>query len=334
MSNPTDFDYLALDIGAREHAWCASVHGQEEEGVVSNTPEALKALLKRLLKRTGKLRVLCEATGIYFLDTALLAKALGAEVMVINPRKAHHFAQALGQRNKTDRVDARMLLDCLLRMPFAPWQPPSANRLALRSYGRYLSQQTQDRSITLNRLHAYSATGQTPAFLLQELKRKVANIDRAIERVRAEAIRLIKADSWLQERFMALQSIIGVGEVSAISLLSELAALPEELNSRACTSMAGLDPRAYESGSSIRRPSRISRHGNSYLRQALFMPALSASLHDPGARLFMQCLVEERSKKKIQAIVAIMRKMLTVAWAMMKNPQTYDPEKLYNALKR
>lgn len=73
---------------------------------------------------------------------------------------------------------------------------------------------------------------------------------------------------------------------------------------------------------------RITRHGNKYLRRALFSPAVPAGTHDPRARAFKARLVG-RGKKKMQANVAIMRKMLTAAWAIMKYPQPYDPTRLY-----
>src|SRR5690606_39690942 len=78
----------------------------------------------------------------------------GAEVMVINPKAAHHFAKARGQRNKTDAIDAAMLLDYLPRMPFRPWQPPPLAVLQLRQYGRHLVRLTDQRTRARNQLHA------------------------------------------------------------------------------------------------------------------------------------------------------------------------------------
>lgn len=325
--------YLAFDIGARTHAWSYCINDKRRSGTIDNDPTKLKPFIEQCLKQAGQLRVLAEATGIYFLDSMLLAQQLGAEVMVINPRAAHHFAQAISQRNKTDKLDADMLLECLMRMPFKAWQPPRQAWLELRSYGRYLSQLTQDGTVARNRLHAYASTKATPTLLLRELKRKIVIIDNDIERIRAEVIELIRQDEYLLVRYDALNSITGIGSVSAISLLSELVGVPDSLSARACVSMAGLDPRVHESGTSVHKAPRISRHGNRYLRHALFMPALAAARHDQGANAFKQRLVEGRGKKKMQANVAIMRKMLTVAWAMMKNPQPYDSKKLYAEVK-
>ena len=333
MKTPNDLSWLAFDIGAKQHAWASDINGRRESGTVDNDPTKLRAFLKARLKRSGALRVLAEATGVYYLDVMLIAHELGAEVMVINPRTAHHFAQALSQRNKTDKLDAQMLLECLLRLPFQAWEPPSKTWRQLRSYGRFLVQLTDEGAADRNRLHALLNTPDSPALLRTELKRKIASNDKRIERLRAEAIALIRSDEYLWERFKALDTIQGVGEVSAVSLLSELITLPQTLSSRACVCHAGLDPRVHESGTSVHKAPRISRHGNKYLRRALFYPALAACQSDPGAKAFKARLVG-RGKKKMQANVAVMRKMLTVAWAIMKAPDPYDSARLYADLEK
>lgn len=324
--------WLALDIGAKSHVWASQKGDDREAGTIGNDPAKLRPFLQARRGKADRLRVLVEATGVYYLDVALIAHELGAEVMVINPRAAHHFAKALNQRNKTDALDARMLLECLTRMPFQAWQPPPLAWRQLRSYGRFLVQLTEDGTAARNRLHALESVTDSPTLLRRELKRTIANNDKGIERVRAQALALIKADTYLAERFHALVTLKGVAQVSAISILSELVALPSDLSSRACVSHAGLDPRVHESGTSVHKAPRISRHGNAYLRRALFHPALSAGTHDERARAFKERLVA-RGKKKMQANVAIMRKLLTAAWAIMKDPQPYDPARLYADIK-
>lgn len=324
---------VALDIGARSHAWAARCGDWSEQGTVDNTPQAVRQLLQRLGKRSSHgVRVLMEATGIYYLDTALVAYEQGAEVMIINPRAAHHFAQALGQRNKTDRLDAAMLLECLARMPFKGWEPPADNLLALRQFGRHLVQLTQERTAALNRLHAASSFQGSPAAISKDLKQLVAFLDRHIRTMREKALALIAQDASLQACFKAVSTIIGVADNAAVSLLGELLVLPTDMNARACVRQAGLDPRVFESGTSVHRRAQISRQGNKYLRRALFHPALVASQYDPGAKAFKAQLVA-RGKRKLQAIVAIMRKLLTALWIIVQHPQAYDPTKLYPSLK-
>lgn len=328
MTSSPEMAWLALDIGAKSHTWASEIDGKRENGTVENTSPALLTFLKGRLRSGMVLRMLVEATGVYYLDAALLAQELGVEVMVINPRAAHHFAKALNRRNKTDKLDALMLLECLKRMPFQAWVPPSEAHLQLRSYGRFLVQLTEMNTANKNRLHALTSARGCPRLLRDELKRMITSTDKRIARVRAQAIVLIHQDDHLSACFEALCSFKGIADVSAVAILSELITLPSTLSSRACVSHAGLDPRVFESGTSVRKAPRISRHGNKYLRRALFLPAQSAAQHDPLAKAFKERLVA-RGKKPLQATTAIMRKMLTAAWAVMKNPAPYDPTRLY-----
>lgn len=333
MKDVSNRGWLAFDVGAKTHAWASKINGQRERGSVPNDPAKLRTFLETRLKKTGQLKVLVEATGVYYLDVAMIAHELGAKVMVINPRAAHHFAKALNQRSKTDKLDAQMLLECLMRMPFQAWEPPPKAWRELRSYGRFLVQLTEAGAADRNRLHALLHTPDSPAFLRTELKRKMATNDKRIARVRAKAVALIQANDYLKVRFENLVTIKGVAETAAVSILSELVTLPETLSSRACVSHAGLDVRLYESGTSVHKAACISKHGNKYLRRALYHPAMTAATHDPGARAFKERLVG-RGKKKMQANVAIMRKMLTAAWAIMKDPQPYDSTRLYADLEK
>ncbi len=320
---------LALDIGASKHAFASESRSQVHTGEIRNDPAQIRTFLSAHLTSNGAVRVLVEATGIYYLDVALIAAELGCEVMVVNPKAAHNFAKALQRRSKTDRLDAAMLLEFLKRMPFVPWTPPRTALLELRYYGRYLTQLTEDGTAARNRLHALTSAQVSPRPLRADLRRAIASLDRRIERIRTEALALIKADSELQAAFNALTSFIGIADTSAVSLLSELMVLPRHLSSRACVCHAGLDVRLHQSGTSVNKAPRISKHGNKYLRRALFMPALSAIQHDPHARAFRQRLLD-RGKKKMQANVAVMRKMLTAAWALVRNPAQYDASKLYS----
>ena len=332
MDKSTEPVLLSLDIGARKHAFAWALGEHRETGSVDNTPATLRALLTGLMRRASGLRVLMEATGVYYLDVALLAAELGAEVSVVNPRATHNFAQAMQQRNKTDRLDVAMLLDFLKRMPFTAWTAPRKALLELRCYGRYLVQLTKEHTAASNRLHALNSMQASPAYLRADLKRFIATLERRIDRLRRHALALIKTDPPLQARFNALTSIVGVADTSAISMLSELMVLPSTLRARACVCHAGLDPQVFESGTSVHKAPHISRHGNKYLRAALFYPALSAGQHDPLAKAFKQRLLD-RGKTKMQATVAIMRKMLTAAWVIVRDPQPYDATKLYATAK-
>lgn len=319
---------IAFDVGARKHAYAACVNGKDDAGELDNTPEAIARFLARQQARCGQLRVVMEATGIYYLDMAVQLAEAGVEVMVLNPKAAHHFARAMSQRSKTDALDARMLLAYLQRMDFVPWQPPPRAVLELRQLGRHLGRLAEQKVRLKNQLHALRSTRTSPAVVIEDMQDDLASLERRIERLSAEALARVRADAALSQRFDALDSITGIGPTSALALLAELLVLPRSMNSRACVCHAGLDVRIHRSGSSVELAPRLSKHGNKYLRRALYMPAMVAIVHDPHAKAFRDRLLA-RGKKKMQALAAVMRKLLTAVWALIRNPQAYDGAKLF-----
>ena len=293
-----------------------------------NSPAGHRAVAQYLRRKNVVVRVSMESTGIYGLDLALLLhKQTGIEIMVANPRAVHHFAQALMQRSKTDPLDAVMLLEFAMRMPFQPWRPPSSAALQLCALARRLAAITEICTAEKNRLHAATVAHVFPAAVRQDVRRSIAFHDRALARLTRQSQQVIAADPVLQERFTLLDSIPGIGAASAIALLAELCML-SDLNVRQWVAMAGIDPREYSSGTSVHKKPRISKAGNRHLRRALFMPALVAVRFDPHVRDFYQRLLA-RGKEKLQVLVAVMRKLLHAIFGMFNHHTTYDGSKLF-----
>ena len=149
-------------------------------------------------------------------------------------------------------------------------------------------------------------------------------------RLAAKALQIIAADPILQERFDYLDSVPGIASASAIALLAELALLSPDLDVRQWVASAGIDPREHSSGSSVHKKTRISKAGNRHLRRALYMPALVAVQFDPHLRAFYQRLLAH-GKAKLQALVAVMRKLLHAIFGMFKHRQPYDGSKLFGS---
>jgi Transposase IS116/IS110/IS902 family len=119
----------------------------------------------------------------------------------------------------------------------------------------------------------------------------------------------------------------GIGETSALQILGELAVLPDTLDARQWVAFSGLDPRRFKSGTSVEKKPRISRGGSRHLRRALCMPALVAIRFEPYLQGFYQRLLG-RGKTPLQAVVAVMRKLLHAFFAMFQFHQPYDGSKL------
>lgn len=277
-------------------------------------------------------RVVMEATGVYHLDLALyLHSAKDLELMVLNPKAAKHFAEARQTRSKTDRIDANSLAEFGQRMPFEPWQPPSDQALALRACSRRLAALTHQRTQAKNQRHALRSTDSTPEFILEDVQLSIDQFDQQIKALQAKTVQLIAQDPQLQRPFELLLSVKGIGEKSAIQLLGELLALPQDMRAKQWVAMAGLDPRQHQSGSSVDKKARISKAGNRHLRTALFMPALVVSHRVPQVKDYYEHLIHNRGLKKIQAICAVMRKLLHAIHAMWRTDTAFDPERFYRA---
>ena len=293
-----------------------------------NSASGHKALVNWLVKHGAKARVSLEATGIYSLDLALaLDAAASIEVAVLNPKLVNRFAQTL-RRSKTDAADALVLAEYSQRMPFTAWQRPGIQELRLRTIGRYIESLVVDLAEVKNRLHTAASTSTMPRAVLVDLKQAQTALERRLAKMRREAMKLVQAEEAQRERFALLVSIPGIAQISALQILSELVLLPPGMTVRQWVAYSGLDPVHQVSGSSVHKPTRISRAGNRHLRRALYMPTLSAVRNDPHLRAFYQAL-RSRHKTGLQALMAVARKLLHAIYGIFKNGRPYDGRRLF-----
>lgn len=324
--------YCGIDVSAAELVVVVLMEsGPMRSKSFANHARGHRALVAWLRKLGRAARVSLEATGIYSLDLALaLEAAEGIEVAVLNPRLVNRFAETM-RRSKTDKADAEVLSEYSLRMPFEPWRRPSQSALALRGIARHLAALTVDHTRQKNRLGTAQASLAMPGCVVRDLKRGLQALERRMAGLRREARAVAAGDAELERRFHLLRSVPGIAEWSGIQLLGELSLLAPELTARQWAAHSGLDPAHTVSGSSVRKPSRISRAGNRNLRRALYMPALVGAHYDPHLKAFYASLLE-RGKAKLQALIAVARKMLHAIYGMFRSNSTYDGARLFPQL--
>jgi transposase len=317
-----------IDVGSKELVVAIDPGtGSIWEGAFSNDAAGYRKRIRRLTRGRSPARVCVEATGIYHLDLCLaLAQAKGVEVMVANPRATKDFARAQLRRSKTDRTDAQSLLEFVRRMDFEAWQPPGPSILALRAFSRRIQALLVTRAQEKNRLHADESVDATPRAIRESIDRHIEAIDAEIESLTESALEGIRGDRELERRFAHLVSVKGIAQASAITLLAELSLLPADMSARQWVAHAGLDPKHNESGTSVQGAVRISKVGNRHLRAALFLPAMVASQHEPRVRAFYEKLLA-RGKKPMQALVAVMRKLLHAIHGMFQHDADFDGAK-------
>ena len=321
--------FVGIDIGAT--AFEVVIRKNDKNGAVKSyqqTPKDHEKLAAQLLKLDPAC-VVMEATGIYYLNLAVVLFNSGLKVSVINPNSFNHFAKLTLTHSKTDGIDAALLAEYAHRMTPRLWTAPDPKLLSLRDIGRQINRLVGRRTEAKNNLHALQAKDSTYQPLIDDELEGIEYLEFRIERMRNMALEIIANNENLKQKLENLTAAVGIGINSAVMIIGELELLPEHLKSSQVSRFAGLDVRLTQSGTSINKPGRLSKAGNAYLRTALFMPALSAATHDANVRAFYQSLIQ-RGKKKMQALCAVMRKMLTGIWACLKLNTPFDSSKLFS----
>ncbi len=321
---------VGVDVSAKELVVAIEASGRREAAIVlTNDAEGHRKLVKLATKRSAAAQVVLESTGTYGLDLALaLHRAKRIEVMVANPRAIANFARASLQRSKTDRLDAETILEFAIRMPFEAWSPPAPHILELRALSRRIEAMSNTVVQEKNRLHANDQSEALSEFVKQDIREFVDLLGSRITRLRKQALLVIEQSQDLAKAFAHITSIKGIADASGIAILAELAVLPPDMTTRQWVAHAGLDPRQYQSGTSVHKPARISKTGNAHIRRALFMPALVAVQWEPHIKAFYEHLLERR-KTKMQANVAVMRKLLHAIHGMLEHDQDFVGEKFF-----
>jgi len=282
---------------------------------IANTPEAIAAWLASVPAGSA---VAMEATGVYHRVLAQMAHAADAGVYVLNPQVLKHYAQAVGQRGKTDLCDARMIARYAVheRSKLGPWQPPvlaadTLSRLLVRRRTLVGARQTLAQSFS--GMPVLKAQRQT---LLASFKRVIASLDLLIRR---ELARLPEMAT-LHRRLM---SIVGIGEVVATQLVAALRTL---CFTRAAAFIAytGLDPRPDDSGQHRGRR-RLSKRGPALLRCLLYNAAMSAAKSKLFKPLYLA--LRARGLQSTEAIVILARKLARIAFALYKSGEMFDPQR-------
>lgn len=263
--------FAGIDVGSAENVVVISRNKKTgKEKTFTNSPEGHLALIKYLNPDKRKIRICIEATGTYHFDLAVvLSKSKNIEVMVMNPRAVKHFAQALMQRNKTDKIDATLLATVAemldFKETFEPWRAPAETVLAFRFCARRLTELGKQKARSKNQLHALRSTLSSPEFVLNSVRQSIENIEIQINELEEYTLSLIQEDHKLTKAFDLLITIKGIALKSAISILGELMILPEDMTARQWVAHAGLDPRQHTSGKSVDKKPRLSKAGNRYL---------------------------------------------------------------------
>ena len=301
---------IGVDV-AKAELVIGVVDHPEHNGAIANAAVPIKKWLNGL---PGNARIAVESTGSYHELLVDVAQAQGLEVYVLNARDVHYYARSLGQRGKTDRLDAQVI-SRYLREHHARLHPFSAGNVAQREISRLLNRRARvvvQRQALLRSLN--DLEGVDTALLTVQLDAVLKQID---QRLAAQ----IASDVNMADTDRRLRTIAGVGELGS----AWLASLFERIrfsNSDAVVAYSGLDPRPRESGQ-MRGRRKLSKRGPAGLRRQLYMMAFSASRTKVFSPYYQA--LRARGLSSTAATVVLARKLLRIAFAVWKTKTVFDP---------
>ncbi|ARP89049.1 IS110 family transposase [Bordetella genomosp. 9] len=300
-------EVLEIAVSTQPSTWQAS----NDSGGIEQLAGQLQALRPAL--------VVLEATGGYEFEAACVLQAQGLAVAVVNARMARDFARAMGALGKTDALDARMLatfarvLDqhpdrARFVKPLADAQLQRLQALVLRRRQIVQTMTSERHRLRISHEAARPSIERHLAFLRQELDDSDGHIAEHVQQHQAELARV-------------LSSVPGIGAASVALLLAELPELGR-LDRRRIAALVGVAPVNRDSGKM--RGQRSIWGGRASVRCALYMASLSAVRYNPVLRAYYQRLLGTGKKKKV-ALVATMRKLLTILNAMVRHNKQWEP---------
>jgi transposase len=294
----------------------------------SNTLTGFKQLQKWIESKRVKdveLRILMEATGIYYEQFAWFLYEKEYSVSVVLPTKAKRYLQAIGNKSKNDKIDAKGLAQMGLEQCLPLWQPLSKNIYRLRLLTRQLEDFNNQRTVFLNQLHALSHSAYSVREVEKSLKKLVKELEKSIARLEKSIGKLITEDEALSSKAEKILSIKGVGLKTIAVLLAETNAFATFENQGQLVSYSGYDIIENQSGQKTGK-SRMSKKGNAHIRRAMHMPAFGVVRNKVTPFVSLHERLLGRGKTKMQAYVAVQRKLLILIWALWNKNEAYDPE--------
>jgi transposase len=318
---------LGIDVSKLKFNVCLiREDGKLRHRVFANNPSGFTQFSEWLRKNNvSQVHACLEATGTYSEALATYLSDAGQLVSLVTPAATKAYAGAQLSRTKTDRVDAELIARfCCTQKPQL-WRPAAPEMRELQALVRRLDALIEMHTMELNRLSAGGTTAEVKLSIeshVQYLEQQISLTEKLIQKH-------INNHPQLRAERELLVSIPGLGEATVARLMSEINFHRYE-NARQVAAFAGLVPRLRESGKSVRGRARLSKMGTPRIRRSLYFPAITALRCNPVIKQWAAGL-RERGKCEMQIIGAVMRKLIHLAYGVLKSGKPYDPLHTHNA---
>lgn len=285
---------------------------------------SLRSKLKKIYKKEIEdIVFIFEPTGSYSEALRKYCFEQKIKCFIINPKQFCNYAKAVGAEVKNDIEDARVLSKALHLAKDdqvgVPEYDEDVERIKeLMSYYTFTTKQTTQQK---NHLEALTSK-EGDSFAIRELKKSIKESQAKEQRIIEQIQTIIDTNAKYKNDYENIISIMGVGQIGAISLLHLFLKYPEA-NQRQITSLTGLNPVYKQSGTSVQSGFKISKSGAKTYRGSLFMAAMCAIRYDKNFKAFYERL-KANGKQTTQAQIAVMRKLIITAHSLYKNNRKYD----------
>jgi transposase len=293
----------------------------------ANSSKGIAELIRSLPKQSPDTIHAClEATGQYGDEVAETLHRCGFAVSVVNPLRPKRYAQANLVRNQNDQIDAGILAEfCEVKQPRL-WNPPSQVQKTLRALSRRLEDLQIMLQMEKNRLKASKRLLPEVRYSLDKV---VETLKDQIQTVKHQLHITSQKDPELLRQKRLLQSIPGIGQLTATRFLAELGDLREFEDAKQLSAFLGLTPECKTSGSSVHTKAHLSKKGPACVRHFLYMPAVTAKNHNPIVKIFANRLKNAR-KSDMSIIGAVMHKLVHLMFGVVHSGKVFDPGYLQN----
>lgn len=269
---------------------------------------------------------LMESTGVYYENLAYFLNNLGFNVSVVLANKMKNFSRTLTTKSKTDKIDSQTITTYGIEKQLQKWESPSADMKRLKELTREVNDLNKLINMSKNKLHAKHHSYKADASVIKRIKEHIKFLKKHIVQIKKEIGQLVKENKVFCEKIKNISVIKGVKTFTIASVVAETDEFKLIKNKRQLVSYAGLDIIQDQSGKSEKK-TKLSKKGNSHIRKALYMPALSSIKHEKKLKLQYERQCKRYNwKDKKRAVMAVMRKLLILIYTLWKNDSVYDPE--------
>ena len=291
----------------------------------SNSSSGFKRFLswaKKHRRPDAEIWYVMEATGVYYEDLAFYLSNHKQNVAVLQPSRVKHYIQSTEVKNKTDRIDARMLCKMGLERPLQAWIPPSEQMRRLRALTRERQNLVEQAAELSVQREAVGHQHDPLAATLRRFEQHRTFLQNQIKEIEKEIHALVKDDSDLYERVNKIATIKGVGILTIVTVLAETNGFNQVERVKQLISYAGLDVVERSSGTYIGRR-YLSKKGNARIRRILYMSALTASRSNTELNIYFR-RIKENTRSGLSALMAVARKILRLIYALWRDDATYQ----------